>query len=133
MEVEPRSYRVIGAAMKVHRKLGPGFLERPYQEALARELEVLAIPTRTEVPFSIDYEGRPLQARYRADFVCFDAILVELKAQAFLTRRDRAQVENYLRCSKLETGLLLNFGRPSLEFARILNSANRAKNSANSR
>lgn len=121
--LEPRSYRVIGAAMKVHRALGPGFLERPYQEALAIEFEKQDIPYRLEVPFDLQYGGRRLRARYRADMVCFDSILVELKAQGWLGRIDRAQVENYLRCSGLEMGLLFDFGRPSLQFARILNSS----------
>src|SRR5687768_1649447 len=110
--------------MKVHRALGPGHLERPYQEALAVELRNQGIPFRREVSFPLEYAGERLAARYRADLVCYGSVLVELKAQAFLGRIDRAQVENYLKCSKLGVGLLLNFGRPSLQFARIVNSAN---------
>lgn len=97
------------------------------------ELEAQGIPFQSEVPFSLQYNGRPLRARYRADLVCFGAVLVELKAQPFLGRIDRAQVENYLRCSHLEIGLLLNFGKPSLQFARILNSANSAPRFGESR
>ena len=104
--------------------MGPGFLERAYQEAVALELEAQGIAFQTEVPFSLQYAGQPLRARYRADLVCFGSVLVEMKAQPFLGRVERAQVENYLRCSNLEIGLLLNFGRPSLQFARILNPAN---------
>lgn len=127
MPVDAQTYAIIGAAMKVHRLLGPGHLERPYHEALALELERQGIPTRCEVPFAIHYDGVLLQAKYRADLVCFDRVLVELKANPWIGRTERAQVENYLRCSGLPIALLLNFARTSLEYWRLSNPANRPK------
>jgi GxxExxY protein len=120
-----RTYRIIGAAMKVHRALGPGLLEKPYAEAMHHELRTQGIPFAMEVPFDILYEGKLLKSRYRADLVCFGEVLVELKAQAALGRTDRKQVEHYLACSGLQVGLLLNFGRASLQYLRLQNPANR--------
>lgn len=110
--------------MKVHRTLGPGLLERPYAEALRIELAATRIPFRSEVPFVLRYEGVPLKSRYRADLVCFGQVLVELKAQPAIGRTERSQVEHYLRCAGLDVGLLLNFGRASLQFLRIQNPSN---------
>lgn len=125
--MDEQTYAIIGAAMKVHRLLGPGHLERPYHEALTLELRRLGIPTRSEVPYAIHYDGILLDAKYRADLVCFGRVLVELKANPWIGRTERAQVENYLRCSGLPVALLLNFARTSLEYWRLPNPANRAK------
>lgn len=117
---DPRTYRIIGAAMAVHRKLGNGFLEAVYQEALAIEFGRQAIPFQREVPFELVYEGTLLQTRYRADFVCYGEVLVELKAQVGLGLPETNQVVNYLRAADLEVGLLVNFGLASLEHRRYI-------------
>jgi len=117
---DPQTHAIIGAAMEVHRQLGPGFLEAVYQEALAIELADRGIPFQREQELPIDYKGRRLPCKYRADFVCYGDIIVELKATQGLTGNDEAQVLNYLKATKLKRGLLFNFGRPSLEFKRLV-------------
>lgn len=117
---DPFTYAVIGAAMEVHRTLGCGFLEAVYQEALEAEFRLLGVPYRREVEMPVLYKGDRLAAGYRADFVCHDSVLVELKAVAGLSRVEQAQVINYLKVSGLPTGLLLNFGRERLEYRRFV-------------
>jgi GxxExxY protein len=120
---DPQTRAIIGAAMEVHRELGPGFLEAVYQEALALELADRGIPFQREQGVPIDFKGRRLSCKYRADFVCYGDIIVELKAQQGLTGNDEAQTLHYLKATKLERGLLFNFGRPSLEFRRFIFSS----------
>jgi GxxExxY protein len=117
-ERDPRTYAIIGAAMEVHRRLGRGFLEAVYQAALARELTARGIPFRREVELPVFYRGEPLEAKYRVDFICYDDVIVELKASASVTAADEAQLINYLRAGSKTVGLLLHFGGPSLEHRR---------------
>ncbi|MGH7812647.1 MAG: GxxExxY protein [Candidatus Binataceae bacterium] len=119
---DERTHSIIGAAMEVHRRLGPGFLEAVYQEALAIELTQRNVPFRREVELPIMYKGRLLKTSYRADFVCFDDVLVELKALAHLGPVEEAQVINYLKATGLEVGLLLNFCSRSFEYRRFVSS-----------
>ena len=117
---DPQTYAIIGAAMEVHRQLGHGFLEAVYQEALAVELIALEIPFQREVILPIRYKGQLLQCGYRADFICFGEIVVELKAIGQLTGTDEAQTINELKATHLNRALLINFGVPSLEYKRLV-------------
>lgn len=119
---DPRTHAIIGAAMEVHRRLGCGFLEAVYQEALAIEFEEKGVPFRREVEMPISYKGRRLRTEYRADFVCFDAVIVEVKALARCGGAEEAQIINYLRATGKEVGLLLNFGAVSLDYKRFASS-----------
>ena len=120
---DPQTYAIIGAAMEVHRVLGCGFLEPVYQQALAKELLLRGIPFRREVELPITYKGDLLLVTYKADFICYDAVIVELKALDRLSGREKAQVINYLKASEIERGLLLNFGTVRLEYERVILTA----------
>src|SRR3954447_11646086 len=106
-EDDPRTYKIIGAAMEVHRQLGCGFLEGVYQEALALELINREIPFRRELMFPVTYKGCRLRTQYRPDFVCFDSVIVELKALSSLSSAEDSQLINYLKVTGYHTGLLL--------------------------
>ncbi len=129
---DPETYVVIGAAMAVHRELGAGFLEDVYHEALMMEMCSRNIPFLHEVDLPIFYKGQQMQKVYRADFVCFDTIIVELKALQVVSGREKAQVINYLRASNYDRGLLLNFGADSLQYTRLFNSKKKSDKSAKS-
>lgn len=117
---DPRTGAIIGVAIEVHRQVGHGFLEIVYQESLALELSAQDIPFQREVSMAIRYKGHTLPCGYRADFVCFGDILVELKALSTIGANEQAQVINYLKASGLRLGLLLNFGSPRLQIKRIV-------------
>lgn len=117
---DPQTYAIIGAAMAVHGELGRGFLETVYHEAMAIELEERGIPYRLEVNLPIEYRGKRMATSYRADMICYDSVVVELKALTGLTRTEEAQVINYLKASGYQVGLLLNFGAGSLEYRRLV-------------
>lgn len=117
---DPRTYAIIGAAMEVHRHLGPGFLESVYQEAMAVEMTSRQIPFRREVPLDVHYKTVTLTCRFKADFVCYDTILVELKALDRITGTEESQLLNYLKATSAEVGVLLNFGEPSLVTRRFV-------------
>lgn len=106
--------------MKVHKQLGPGFLEAVYEEAFAIELRNQKLPFRKQVPFDIYYGDHKLKKKYRADFVVDDKILVEIKKIGRLTKIDDMQVINYLKAAALKVGLVLNFGGTSLQWRRIV-------------
>ncbi len=117
---DPQTFAIIGAAMAVHAELGSGFLEHVYQEAFAIEFAERAIPFAREVSFSVSYKGRVLNAQYRADFVCFESIIVELKAISELTGEHLSQVLNYLKATGMQRGLLFNFGEKHLKHQRVV-------------
>lgn len=111
--------KILNACMEVHNELGNGFLEPVYQEALQKEFDLRHIPYEREKLLPIVYKGQKLDKEYYADFVCYDSIIVELKAVTNLVKAHKAQVLNYLKASNLEIGLLVNFGENSLKWQRI--------------
>jgi GxxExxY protein len=119
-ENDPRTYAIIGAAMEVHRQLGCGFLEPVYQEAMEIELTARAIPFGRQVELPVRYKGRVLKTVYKADLICYDTAIVELKALSQLGGVEEAQVLNYLKATGFPIGLLLNFGTRSLQFRRFI-------------
>ena len=116
------SYAIIGACMKVHRALGPGFLEAVYEEVVEKEFVIQNIPYKRQVKLDLYYEGVQLKKNYRADFICYESIIVELKAVTQIPSVFYAQLQNYLKCTNMELGMLINFGTSSLTYKRIVNS-----------
>src|SRR4051812_19598133 len=106
---QDETYRILGACFEVYRDKGCGFLEGVFQECLELEFELQGIPAKAQVPLSLEYKGRPLRQTYIADFICYDKIVVELKAVSKLADEHRAQVQNYLHATKHRVGLLVNF------------------------
>ncbi len=118
---EKEVFSIIGASIEVHRILGHGFLEAVYQEALDVELRLRDIPSAAQRPMAIGYKSVTLTKMYVPDFICFEKIIVELKAQESLQKRDDCQILNYLKASKMRLGLLINFGSINkLEWRRII-------------
>ena len=114
-------YKIIGAAFEVHNELKSGFLESAYQEAMEIELAMRGIPFLPQAPLRIRYKDRILNKGFIADLICFNSVLVELKAIDRTTEADEAQVLNYLRCTGLRVGLLINFGDPArLDWTRLV-------------
>jgi GxxExxY protein len=114
-------FTIIGAAIEVHRELGSGFLEAVYQEALEIELEKRGISFEPRKELVISYKNRQLKKAYEADLVCFEKIIIELKALDKLSGKEEAQVLNYLKASGLRVGLLVNFGSHGrLEWQRYI-------------
>ena len=130
---DPKTYPIIGAAMAVHTELGSGFLEKVYQEALAIEFSRRGIPFKKEYEIPIRYGGVYLKTHYRADFVCFDSVLVELKALSKIGKPEISQVLNYLKATSYNPGILINFGASSLEHRTIKNKFLNSNNSTNPR
>jgi GxxExxY protein len=104
------AFRIRGAVFEVNRRMGAGFLEAVYQECLALEFAARAIPFMAMPSLLLNYKGTTLKARYAPDFICFDRILVELKAVREIAPEHRAQLLNYLRATGFRLGLLINFG-----------------------
>src|SRR5436309_2648269 len=129
---DPETYAVIGAAMETHRTLGCGFLEAVYQEALAIEFQRRSIFFRREAAMEILYKAQKLSTVYRVDFICFDSIIVELKALSQLSGTEESQIINYLKVSNISRGLLLNFGAQRLEHRRFILSNSHLRQSASS-
>lgn len=115
------SYKIIGACMEVHKKLGSGFLESVYSESLEIEFKTAGIPYEKEKKLPVFYDDKPLNKYFRADFVCFNSIIIELKATKFLSDADQRQTLNSVKATNFKLGLLINFGSTSLTYKRIVN------------
>lgn len=114
-------YRIVGACFEVYREKGSGFLEAVFQECLELEFGLQRIPFEAQKPLLLTYKGLPLRQTYKADFVCYNSVLVEIKAVERLVDEHRAQVLNYLNSTGLRLGLLVNFGHhPKLEWQRLV-------------
>ena len=114
-------YAIVGAAMEVYNELGAGFLESVYQEAMEYELADRQVPFQPQVPLRIKYKHRVLEKAFCADLVCYRAVLVELKAMEQTTKREEAQVLNYLRATGLRVAVIINFGDPGrLDWTRVV-------------
>jgi GxxExxY protein len=113
--------KIIAAAIEVHNTLHNGFLESVYEEAMAIELNLRKIPFEKQKPVDVFYKGR-VAKQFFCDFVVEGKVLVELKAIKRLSEIENAQVLNYLKATSLPLALLINFGAPSLEFKRIINT-----------
>ena len=115
------SYERMGACFEVYKEKGSGFLESVYQECLEMELADRTIPFRSQPELSLAYKGRPLKSKFKPDFICYEKVVLELKAVTALSDEHRAQVHNQLRATGLKLGLLVNFGHyAKLEYERIV-------------
>ena len=117
---DKKTYAIIGAALEVHKELGSGFLEAVYQEALEREFTYQEISYKSQHPVRIEYKGKPLKKTYEPDFICYDDVIVEIKALDKLSGVEQAQIINYLKATGIKIGLLINFGSKSLEHKRFV-------------
>ena len=117
---QEESYAIQGAIFAVYKEMGFGFLEAVYQECLERELLTRGIPFKAQAEIKIRYNGTLLNQTYRADLICYDKIIIELKAVRNLLPEHSAQLQNYLRATGMRLGLLVNFGHfPKAEIVRI--------------
>jgi GxxExxY protein len=118
------SYKIVGACFEVHKQLGPGFLESVYTEALESEFQKIDIPYEKEKKLQIFYSDQLMKKYFKADFICYDKIILEIKATDMLIKAHVQQITNNVRATNLRLGLLINFGSPSLTYKRIINSHN---------
>ena len=119
LKFEEETKRILNACLEVHNELGCGFLEPVYQEALEREFRIEKIPFEREKLLPILYKGQKLDKNYFADFICFNEIILEIKAVSTIAKAHKAQVINYLKAANKQIGLLVNFGCNSLKWERI--------------
>ena len=119
LKFEEETKRILNACLEVHNELGCGFLEPVYQEALEREFRIQKIPFEREKLLPILYKGQKLDKNYFADFICFNEIILEIKAVSTIAKAHKAQVINYLKAANKQIGLLVNFGCNSLKWERI--------------
>jgi len=116
------SYKIVGACFEVYKEKGNGFLEAVYQQCLKLEFQNQGIPFLEKPALDLFYKGVKLEKTYEPDFVCYEKIIVELKAVKNLANEHRAQVINYLKATDMRLGILVNFGHyPKLEYEKLLN------------
>ncbi len=126
-------YAIIGACFEVYNEMGSGFLEDVYQESLERELESKNIPFEAKSKLPIYFKGKLLTKKYEPDFILYAKIIMEIKAVKAINDEHRAQLQNYLKASKFQVGLLVNFGNPgNLEYERIVRTDNSSTKSLDS-
>jgi GxxExxY protein len=114
------SYAIMGACFEVYKEMGCGFLEAVYQECLEYELADRKITFISKPPLRLQFKGRQLKAFYQPDLICFDQIVIEIKAVSTLADEHSAQVLNYLNATRMPLGILVNFGHhPKVEYKRI--------------
>jgi len=102
VERDNRTYKIIGAAIEVHKELGCGFLEAVYQEALEREFITQGIPFKAQPVVEISYKRKPLNKKYQPDFICYNEVITEIKAISTLSGIEEAQIINYLKATGLK-------------------------------
>ena len=118
---EEETYAIRGAVFEVYREMGCGFLEAVYQECLEKELDSKRIPFVSQPELNLNYKGKPLQQTYKPDLICYDQIILELKAAKDVAPEHKAQVINYLKATNLKIGLLINFGSyPKASITRLV-------------
>ena len=116
---EQESYQIRGAAFEVYKEMGHGFLESVYQECMEKELARSHVPFLAQPELSLSYKGEKLEQTYKPDMICFDKIVVELKAVSELLPKHEAQLINYLQATGMKLGFLINFGsHPSVKIER---------------
>jgi GxxExxY protein len=111
---DPLTQRIIGCAIEVHRTLGPGLLESAYEQCMAHEMTLQQIPFRLQVPTPVEYKALRLDCAYKADILVQERVIVELKSVETLTALHHAQLLTYMKVSRFEIGLLINFNVPRL-------------------
>jgi len=116
-------YQIQGAIIDVHNEMGSGFLKAVYQECLEREFTLRQIHFESQKYLKLHYKGKPLATRYAPDLICYDKIIVEVKAAKAITQEHKAQLINYLKATSMRLGLIVNFGaHPKAEILRIANT-----------
>ena len=122
-EIDSLSNKIIGAAIEVHRLLGPGLLESAYEECLSKELDIRGIKVKRQVILPIEYKGIKIESAYRLDLLVEDKIILELKSVAAIEPIHESQLLTYLKLTKLWLGLVINFNVPLLKdgIKRIVN------------
>ena len=123
-----RTYKIIGACIAVHKALGNGFLESVYEEALEKEFIKRQIPYSRQHKLYILFNGEKLNKSFKVDFLCYDTIILEIKAARFLHNDNKKQTINYLHASGFQVGLLVNFGESSLKWKRFINTPSTGTN-----
>ena len=119
--MQKETYALRGVCFEVYREKGCGFLESVYQECMEAELDLQKISFAAQPRLRLSYKGQELKSEFQPDLICFDSLVIELKAVRELVDEHRAQVHNYLRATKLRVGLLVNFGHfPGVEIERIV-------------
>ena len=115
------TFKIRGAIYEVYKTIGTGYLEAVYQECLEKEFKLRGIPFVSQPKIEIEYKGEVLERKYKPDFICYDEIIIELKAVSCLLNEHLAQVINYLKACEMELGLLVNFGSyPNVEIRRLI-------------
>jgi GxxExxY protein len=118
--LQQETHSIIGVCMDVHKELGHGLLEIVYKDAIEYELQIRKIPFKREKEYEVRYKDIVLPHRFYADFVVYDSVIVEIKAQKNIIDENLKQIINYLALSKNKVGLIINFGEPSLKFKRVV-------------